>query len=87
MKREILMLGGALISACQCPGQFVEWDEAVELIKAGNVQAIGQAHSLDISLEMKDGCTLKTVEPMIDEAVRVLNECGDPCDETGFITE
>ena len=45
----------------------IPWDEALRLITSCEVTFAFQAHSLDVSLTLRDGTHVKTVEPAIDE--------------------
>jgi hypothetical protein len=68
-------------------GESIPWDEARELILAGEVQQVTQLHSLKVTLIMKDGRQLVTMEPEIDDVFDVVNACGDPCADMILATE
>jgi hypothetical protein len=59
----------------------VEWDEATELILDGKVAQVTQYDSLMVILVLKDGKTVSTREPVIDEVFNVIEQCGDPCED------
>ncbi len=63
------------------------WSEARQLILDGKVTRVTQAHSLTVTLTFADGSTRTTVEPQIDEVMRVVNECGDRCKGISIMTE
>ncbi|MGD2179237.1 MAG: hypothetical protein PVG71_15605, partial [Anaerolineae bacterium] len=61
------------------PVTEISWDEAKALILAGEVQQVTQLHSLEVRLELKDGRSMVTTEPQIDDVFDVVQACGDPC--------
>jgi len=65
----------------------VPWDEAQQMILAGEVGQVTQLPSLQVTLLMKDGRRLVTYEPEIDDVLEVLEACGEPCSEVVFATE
>jgi hypothetical protein len=71
----------------EAPTTEISWDEARELILAGDVAQVTQLHSLQVTLGMKDGRQLVTIEPQIDDVFDVVQECGDPCAEMILATE
>jgi len=59
---------------------YVPWPVAIEAVKNCSVSSIFQNHAGDVSLTLKDGREWKTVEPVIDEIFRIVDEnktCGD----------
>jgi inhibitor of cysteine peptidase len=68
-------------------GTDIEWEEARELILAGEVAQVTQLHSLEVTLELKDGRQLVTMEPEIDAVFDVVDECGEPCSDIVLATE
>ena len=60
---------------------------ARELILAGEVAQVTQLHSLEVTLEPKDGRQVVTVEPEIDAVFDVVDECGEPCGNIVLVTE
>ena len=65
----------------------VSWEEARELILAGEVAQVAQLHSLEVTLELKDGRQVVTVEPEIDAVFDVVDECGEACEDIVLVTE
>lgn len=65
----------------------VSWEKAKALILDGLVAAVFQAHSLEVTLTLKDGRQLITTEPEIDAVLRVIEECGEPCADIRVATE
>jgi hypothetical protein len=69
------------------PSEEISWDEAEGLILEGQVAQVFQSHLLRVVLVLKDGRTIETVEPAIDEVFRAIEACGDPCADVVQITE
>jgi hypothetical protein len=65
----------------------VDWETAVEIIQSGQVEMIAQLHSLDVTLTMKDGSEIHTVEPFIDAVFQEVDKCGKPCSTIILATE
>jgi len=65
----------------------VEWETAVEILNTGNVEMVVQLHNLDITLTMKDGSEIHTVEPTIDAIFKEVQKCGEPCSQIMIATE
>jgi hypothetical protein len=55
----------------------VPWADAVQMIQDGKVSSVVQYHSLDVILTTIEGTQLKTKEPKIDAAKRLV-ETVDP---------
>jgi hypothetical protein len=68
-------------------GATIPWEEARLMILAGEVAQVTQLHSLEVTLELKDGRRLVTVEPEIDDVFDAVDECGDPCADMVLATE
>jgi hypothetical protein len=65
----------------------VDWETAVEILNSGDVEMVVQLHSLDVTLTLKDGTEINTVEPSIDAIFREVDKCGQPCREIILATE
>ncbi|HZD57207.1 MAG TPA: hypothetical protein VE136_10815 [Anaerolineales bacterium] len=65
----------------------ITWQEARDLILEGRVSQVTQLHDLTVTLDLKDGSTVKTTEPAIDEVFKVIDQCGDPCSDIIRATE
>jgi hypothetical protein len=65
----------------------VEWETAIEILNTGNVEMVVQLHNLDITLTMKDGSEIHTVEPTIDAIFKEIEKCGKPCSQIALATE
>ncbi len=68
-------------------GAVVDWDTAVEILNTGEVEAAFQTHSLDVTLMLKDGRSIDTVEPGIDDIFDAIDACGTPCQTIAIATE
>jgi hypothetical protein len=65
----------------------VDWATAVQILNTGDVEMVAQAHSLDVTLTMKDGSSIHTVEPQIDAIFDEIDKCGRPCNQIALATE
>lgn len=66
---------------------YVSWNHAIDLILDGQVTNTFQAHSLEVSLQLKNGEWVSTIEPSIDTLFLVLRKCGLPCERIVETTE
>ncbi len=88
----ILTLGFVLVACGPTPTPTpypseVDWEAAVEIIHSGQVEVIAQLHSLDVTLTMKDGSDIHTIEPFIDAVFQEVDKCGKPCSTIILATE
>jgi heat shock protein HslJ len=67
--------------------EVVDWETAVSILNSGEVVEIFQTHSLDVTLTLADGRTIKTVEPAIDDIFTAVEDCGEPCRDIMMATE
>jgi hypothetical protein len=65
----------------------IKWRDAQNLILEGSVSQVTQLHDLTVILDLKDGSTVKTIEPSIDEVFRVIDQCGEKCADILRATE
>ena len=66
---------------------FISWPQARELIGSCQVEMISQTHALDVYLTLKNGETLRTVEPQIDEIFRLEKSLNGACGVLSIATE
>lgn len=66
---------------------FVDWQIAENAILEGEVAEIYQDNLLHVSLILKSGEALLTVQPATDAVSKALERCGDACRETLQIDE
>lgn len=65
----------------------ISWSEAKQMILDDKVKQVEQAHSLQVSLTLADGSRHTTIEPQIDDVIRVIKECGERCKNIAIATE
>lgn len=82
----LLVAGCAGTEATPYPDE-VDWETAVEILNTGEVEMVTQLHSLDVTLTMKDGSEIHTVEPTIDDIFAEIEKCGEPCSQIMMATE
>jgi hypothetical protein len=72
----ILLLAYATVTACSRKPETrsVSWGEAENLIREGKIERVVQSHSLDVSIVAKNGSIYHTVEPKIDDVIRIVSE-------------
>lgn len=66
---------------------FISWPHAIELFKACEVRMATQTHALDVYLDLRDGRTLRAVEPTIDEMFRIIDATQGACGTFPVATE
>ena len=71
----------------QDEGASITWEQAKTLIMNGEVSQVTQLHSLKVTLVLKDGSTVYTVEPEIDAVFVIVDECGEMCANIIMATE
>jgi predicted small lipoprotein YifL len=73
--------GGTAGDAYPGPAQseVIDWSIAQTRILNGEVSGVVQTQSLQVTLTLKDGRTMITTEPALDDVFNVLDQCGDPC--------
>jgi len=67
--------------------RIVTWEEATDLLNAGRVDMVFQAHSLEVDLVMKDRSRIRAIEPAINEIHRAIDRCGAVCNAVRIYTE
>jgi hypothetical protein len=68
-------------------GDVLTWEQAVGAILSGQVTKVAQTHDLKVYITLKDGRTLETTEPAIDDVIQLVKSCGDTCKEIRVATE
>jgi len=75
-----MLLAGCAVANNETPrDRTVSWEEAIEIVNSGDVTAVAQLHSLEVTLNLRDGSTITTTEPNIDDIFHELDKCGTPC--------
>lgn len=75
------------INAPKTGSLILSWPSAVRLIETCAILSAGQTHSLDITLKLKDGRSVRTVEPNIDELFTIVNRTEASCGRVPVATE
>lgn len=65
----------------------VDWPTAITLLQTGQVEQAMQAHNLTVTLTLKDGQQVTTIEPVIDAIFDEIQSCGAPCSNIILATE
>lgn len=68
-------------------GDEVDWSKAVSIILSGQVSQVVQTHDLKVYITLKDGRTVVSTEPVIDELFQLIEYCGEPCSDIRVATE
>lgn len=68
-------------------GEQIAWMDAAYIILRGEVAQLAQTHSREVTLTLKDGRFFNTIEPEIDEILKVIESCGEPCNDIIIATE
>lgn len=90
MKKAVylLLMVSVLLVACSAGTEQIQieplpdeipWEQAVSLLKTGQVEQVVQLHSLKVTLYFKDGQQVDTIEPVIDAIFDEIQKCGAPC--------
>ena len=100
MKKKLFVLAMSImiLGACSTTGKTasptattypdeVPWELAVEILNSGEVESISQYHNLEVTLVLKAGTQIKTVEPSIDAVFQEIEKCGLPCSDIIKVTE
>ena len=92
----VLLLGAVALAACggddgePTPTPYpdeIAWEAVEALLATGQVDTVFQTHALGVTFLMKDGSSIESVEPGIDDIFRLVDECGDPCRDVALATE
>ncbi len=75
----ILFLLAACSPVLPTEGATIPWDQAVELLRSGDVTMVAQLHSGDVSLTLDNGAVVHTVGPYLDAIFDEIQACGAPC--------
>lgn len=68
-------------------GSSVSWSEALAILNSGEVDGVAQTHDLEVELFLKDGTTITTKEPVIDDIFKEVTKCGNVCEGITLATE
>lgn len=65
----------------------ISWDDAQKLILNCDVTLVAQTHSLDVSLDLKDGSVVTAREPKIDAVFALVEKARKTCGDIMMMTE
>lgn len=77
----------AVLYPMYADGDEIGWVQAQAMIKNDEVERIVQTHELKVTLFLKDGRALVTIEPEIDDVLKIIEECGENCSSIAVATE
>ncbi len=66
----------------QSGSSTIAWTDAEQYILNGDVTQIVQTKSLDVTLTLKNGKTIKTTAPAADAVNKAMTSCGNLCQNT-----
>lgn len=81
------VVGNLYPGPSQGNASYVDWKAAESAILAGEVAEIYQDNVLHVTLLLKSGDTMLTIQPAMDEVTKVLERCGDLCKDTTQVAE
>ena len=92
--RLSLVAALAALSACaheETPAKAdavqMDWQSAVNLVFEGKAESAAQTHDGSVTFKMKNGETILTQTPTMDEIMRVKKTCGARCADLAIIME
>jgi hypothetical protein len=65
----------------------ISWEEALALIRSGEVRRVAQTHALEVTLETRTGAHYTAREPEIDAVLRAVREQAPNAGEIGVASE
>ena len=65
----------------------ISWEEALALIRSGEVRRVAQTHAREVTLETTTGARYTAYEPAIDAVLRAVREQAPNADEIAIATE
>lgn len=65
----------------------VDWPTAENTILAGEAAEIYLDNLFHVTLVLKNGQVLVTVQPALDEVSKILDRCGEPCKDTLVVSK
>ena len=80
---SFIFLSLFILAACSpalpADGATIPWDQAIELLRGGQVTMVAQLHSGDVQLTLDNGAVVHTVGPYLDAIFDEVQACGAPC--------
>ena len=68
-------------------GAEIKWSQVESIVFSGQLDKVGQTHDLKVYITLKDGRTFSTVEPAIDDIIKLVKACGELCKDIKVATE
>jgi hypothetical protein len=68
-------------------GEQIEWSQVQALLISGQVAEVFQRFSLPIVITMKDGRIILVESPAKDEIFKLLDQCGEQCNDIRRLSE
>ena len=68
-------------------GAEIQWSQVESVIFSGQVDKVSQTHDLKVYITLKDGRKFATVEPAIDDILKLVKACGELCKNIKIATE
>jgi hypothetical protein len=65
----------------------ISWEEALALLRSGEVRRVAQTHALEVTLETTTGARYTAREPAIDAVLRAVREQAPNADEIAIASE
>jgi hypothetical protein len=65
----------------------ISWQEALALLRSGEVRRVAQTHALEVTLETRTGARYTAREPEIDAVLRAVREQAPNAGEIAIATE
>jgi len=80
---SLALLSLTLLTACSpalpTDGATIPWDQAVELLRSGQVSGVAELHSGDVQLTLDNGAIVHTIGPYSGAIFDEVQACGAPC--------
>jgi hypothetical protein len=77
-----------IVALGQLPiGNTIAWRSVQDLLSQGEVAGVSQSHDYKVVLELKNGRSITTSEPHIDDIIKAVKACGAPCSKIPIATE
>ena len=81
----LLMLSGCLATGPEPTGE-ISWDEAISVLKKGQVETVFQTHDRWVTFTTKSGAEFSARGPYLDAVIQEIGDCAK-CENVGIILE
>ncbi len=91
-RRLALALAAALLACSPAAAELpppgaITWEQALAVIRSGEVRSVMQSHDLAVAITTKSGARYTTKEPRIDDVIRAAREEAPNAGEIAIMTE